>query len=126
MFENPGYSMERYWPDHQWMGILEPSKEGFVFDEGDYLLLDKRGSLFHWATFIPRRLGKASAYLADLRDSNGELLSGKATYRLRVPSKVPARDFWSVIAYSKKTKAFIYNKTGRVGLSSYRIFSLYS
>jgi len=119
MFETPGYSMERYWPDRQWMGILEPSKEGFVFDAGDYLLLDQRGSLFHWATFIPRRLGKASAYLVALRDSNGELLSGKATYRLRVPSKVPARDFWSVIAYSKKTKAFIYDKTGRVGLSSY-------
>jgi len=119
MFETPGYSMERYWPDRQWMAILAPSKQGFVFDAGDYLLLDKRGSLFHWATFVPRRLGKASAYLVDLRDSKGELLSGKATYRLRVPSKVPARDFWSVIAYSKKTKAFIYNKTGRVGLSSY-------
>jgi len=119
MFEHPGYSMERYWPDRQWMGIREPSKKGFVFDQGDYLLLDQRGSLFHWATFVPRRLGKASAYLIGLRDSDGKLLSGKATYHLKVPAKVPARDFWSVIAYSKKTKAFIYSKTGRVGLSSY-------
>ena len=119
MFETPGYSMERYWPDRQWMGLLEPSEEGFVFDEGDILLLDQRGSLFHWVTFIPRRLGKASAYLAVMKDSGGELLSGGASYRLRVPAKVPARDFWSVIAYSKKTKAFIYNDTGRVGLSSY-------
>jgi len=119
MFETPGYSMKRYWPDRQWMGFLEPSKEGYVFDEGDYLLLDNRGSLFHWVTFPPRRLGKASAYLTVLRDADGELLSGRETYRLRVPVKVPARDFWSVIAYSKKTKAFIYNETGRVGLSSY-------
>lgn len=119
MFETPGYSMELYWSDRQWMGILEPSKEGFVFDEGDYLLLDKRGSLYHWVTFIPRRLGKASAYLTVLRDVDGELLSGKATYRLRVPAEVPARDFWSVIAYSKKAKAFIYNENERVGLSSY-------
>jgi hypothetical protein len=119
MFETPGYSMETYWPDRQWMGIREPSKEGFVFDDGDYLLLDERGSLFHWVTFIPRRLGKATAYVAALRDADGELLSGTANYRLRVPAKVPARDFWSVIAYSKKTKAFIYNDTGRVGLSSY-------
>jgi len=119
MFETPGYSMEGYWPDRHWMSIREPSKEGFVFDEGDYLLLDQRGSLYHWVTFVPRRLGKASAYLTALRDSDGELLSGNSTYRLRVPSKVPARDFWSVIAYSKKTKAFIYNDTGRVGLSSY-------
>jgi hypothetical protein len=119
MFETPGYSLELYWPDREWMGILEPSKEGFVFDEGDYLLLDERGSLYHWVTFVPRRLGKASAYLALLRDAGGRLLSGKATYRLRVPAEVPARDFWSVIAYSKKTKAFIYNDEGRVGLSSY-------
>jgi hypothetical protein len=119
MFETPGYSVELYWSDRQWMGIREPSKEGFVFDEGDYLLLDERGSLYHWVTFIPRRLGKASAYLAVLRDTDGELLSGKETYRLRVPAEVPARDFWSVIAYSKKTKAFIYNENGRVGLSSY-------
>jgi hypothetical protein len=119
MFETPGYSMELFWPDRQWMSLVAPSKEGFVFDEGDYLLLDERGSLYHWVTFVPRRLGKASAYLAALRDTDGDMLSGKASYRLRVPSGVPARDFWSVIAYSKKTKAFIYNSIGRVGLSSY-------
>ena len=119
MFETPGYSMDRYWPDRQWMALREPSEEGFVFDEGDYLLLDERGSLFHWVTFVPRRLGKATAYLTVLRDAGGEMLSGQANYRLRVPAEVPARDFWSVIAYSKKTKAFIYNETGRVGLSSY-------
>jgi len=90
-----------------------------VFDEGDHLLLDQRGSLYHWATFVPRRLGKASAYLVALREAGGKLLSGTSTYRLRVPADVPARDFWSVIAYSKKTKAFIDSKTGRVGLSSY-------
>ena len=32
---------------------------------------------------------------------------------------MPVRDFWSVIAYSKKTKAFIYNDANIVGLSSY-------
>ena len=101
------------------MGIREPSKDGFVFDEGDYLLLDERGSLFHWATFIPRQLGKASAYMAALHDANGDLLSGKGNYRINVPANVPARDFWSVIAYSKKTKAFIYNNYDIVGISSY-------
>ena len=119
MFETPGYSMDAYWPDRQWMGLREPSKEGFVFDEGDYLLLDERGSLYHWVTFVPRRLGKATYYLTLLRDADGNLLSGAASYRFRVPAKVPVRDFWSVIAYSKRTKAFIYNDENRVGLSSY-------
>lgn len=119
MFETPGYSTETYWPDRQWQSIREPSAEGFVFDEGDYLLMDNRAAIFHWGTFVPRRLGKASAYLLLLRDANSELLSGKGQYKLSVPSNVPTRDFWSVIAYSKETKAFIYNDHGIVGLSSY-------
>ena len=119
MFETPGYSTEVYWPGTQWLAIRQPSEDGFVYDEGDTLLLDERGSLFHWATFVPRQLGKASAYVLSMRDAKGKLLSGKGVYKLRVPAKVPARDFWSVIAYSKKTKAFIYNDIDRVGLSSY-------
>jgi len=119
MFETPGYSTEVYWKGTQWLGIRQPSKDGFLFDEGDSLLLDERGSLFHWATFVPRQLGKATAYVLAMRDAEGKLLSGDARYKLRIPAKVPARDFWSVIAYSKKTKAFIYNDIDRVGLSSY-------
>jgi hypothetical protein len=41
-----------------------------------------------------------------------------------VPADVPVRDFWSVIAYSKETKAFIYNDADRVGLASYDAPSL--
>ncbi len=124
MFETPGYSHEIYWSDRQWLGVKQPSKEGFVYDEGEYLLLDQRGSLFHWATFIPRHLGKASAYLLGINDANGELLSGKKNYRFNVPANVPARNFWSVIAYGKNTKSFIYNDADKVGLSSYDKSSL--
>lgn len=118
-FQTPGYSLDVYWPGHQWQWPRQPSAEGFVFDEGDYLLLDERGSLFHWATFFPRNLGRATAYVLSMRDSDGALLSGGGRYRLRVPADVPAQDFWSVIAYSMDTKAFIYSDLGRVGLSSY-------
>jgi hypothetical protein len=123
-FETPGYSHEIYWPDRQWLGIKQPSKEGFVYDEGEYLLLDERGSLFHWVTFIPRHLGKASAYVLGMRDADGELLSGKQNYKFKVPADVPAKDFWSGIAYGKTTKSFIYNDADKVGLSSYDKSSL--
>jgi len=124
MFETPSFSTETHWPDRQWLGVRQPSEEGFVFDEGEYLLLDPRGSLFHWATFVPRHLGKATAYVMVLRDEDGDLLSGKGNYRLTVPADVPVRDFWSLIAYSKETKAFIYNDADKVGLSSYDLASL--
>ena len=119
LFETPGYSLERYWPDRNWLGVRRPSEDGFVFDAGDILLLDERASLFHWATFFPKELGAASAYLIGQRDGDGKLMVGDGLYRLRVPADVPAKDFWSLIAYGKETKAFIYSDEERAGLSSY-------
>lgn len=119
-FETPGRAFEPFWPDRQWGAVTPPSESGFVFDEGDEVLLDKRaGGIFYWATFFPKQLGAGTYYLMCLRDQAGELLLGSNTYRLRVPADVPTRDFWSVIVYSKDTKAFIYNDLNRVGLSSY-------
>ena len=66
-----------------------------------------------------RELGAASAYPTALRDSEGDLFVGKKLHRLRVPADTPARDFWSVVAYSMKTKSMIPNPQNRVGLSSY-------
>jgi len=87
-------------------------------------LLDERGSLFHWVTYIPRHLGNATAYVLGIRDANGDLLSGKQNYKFNVPANVPAKNFWSVIAYGKTTKSFIYNDAEKVGLSSYDKASL--
>lgn len=124
LFETPGYSLERYWPDRSWLGVRRPSPEGFVFDAGDFLLLDERASLFHWATFFPKELGAATAYLVGQHDGDGTLMVGDGLYRLRVPADVPARDFWSLIVYGKETKAFIYSDEERVGLSSYDLPSM--
>ena len=119
IFDTPAYSLERYWPNRDWYGLMAPSEDGFVFHDDDTVLLEARGSLFHWVTFLPRRLGKASAYLAEPGECNGEPLQGDAAYRLRVPADVPAMDLWPVIVYSKKTKAFIHSDIDRAGLSSY-------
>lgn len=105
--------------DRQWTEPRPPTEEGFVFDAGDHLLLDHRASVFFWATFFPKQLGRASLYFLAQRDEGGDLLAGDGTYRLHVPADVPVRDFWSVVAYGTDTKAFLYNQLGRVGLSSY-------
>ena len=118
LFTTPGYAWETLWPDRQWMSVMTPSSEGFVFDEGDYLLLDARAAMFSFVTFAPRRLGKASAYIVATRDADGAPLSGDANYKLTVPADVPVRDFWSIIAYAMDTRSFIYNDLDRVGLSS--------
>ena len=118
MFNTPGYAWDTFWPDRQWMGVKLPSSEGFVFDEGEYLLLDARAALFSFVTFAPRRLGAASAYIVATRDADGAPLSGDTDYKLTVPADVPVRDFWSVIVYDFDTRSFIYNDLDRIGLSS--------
>ena len=100
------------------MSVVVPSSEGFVFDEGDYLLLDARGALFSFVTFAPRQLGKASAYIVATSDADGAPLSKDANYKLKVTADVPVRDFWSIIAYDMGTRSFIYNDLNKVGLSS--------
>ena len=44
-------------------------------------------------------------------------MNGKDTYKLNVPADTPAKDFWSVIVYSMKSKGFVED-VDRVGLSS--------
>ena len=53
----------------------------------------------------------------NFKDKKGDLYDGKSVYRLKVPKDVPAKEFWSAIAYSVKTKGFIKG-TKPVGLSS--------
>lgn len=52
-----------------------------------------------------------------MRDNDGNLMNGKDTYKLNVPSDTPARDFWSAIVYSMESKGFVRN-VARVGISS--------
>ena len=118
-FTTPGKMLVRRWPDRQWMDITLTQKQDFTFMVDGRLLVDERAGNFFFATWLPKKFGAATAYPMGLRDSKGDLLSGKHSYRLRVPADVPARDFWSVIAYSMKTKSMIPDPQNRAGLSSY-------
>jgi hypothetical protein len=101
------------------MDINLSQKQDFTFVVDGRLLVDERAGNFLWATWLPKKLGAASAYPTVFRDSQGQLLSGQHSCRFRVSADTPARDFWSVIAYSMKTKSMIPNSQNRVGISSY-------
>ena len=118
-FTTPGKMLAPHWPDRQWMDARLTQKQDFTFVVDGKLLVDERAGNFLWATWLPKKLGAASAYPTALRDGAGKLLSGQNNYQLRVPADTPARDFWSVIVYSMKTKSMIPNPQNRVGLSSY-------
>ena len=90
----------------------------FPYVTEDCLLIDERaGGAYFWITYLPKSLGGGTFYLTGLRTKDGELLNGTDTYRLTVPADTPAKDFWSVIVYSMRTKGFVEG-VDRVGLSS--------
>ena len=107
-----GASGRRYWENRQW-GVfnipMDQAPLGFPFVTEDRLLVDERSYYYFYATAIPKKLGGGTFYLLGVRDSKGELLDGKSTYRLNVPKDTPARDFWSAIVYSMKTSGFVEN-----------------
>lgn len=90
---------------------------GFPFEDGEEILIDKRAASYFYVTFLPNKLGGATFYLTGLRDSDGNMLNGKDTYKLNVPDDVPAKDFWSAIVYNMETKNF-NRHGGRVGAST--------
>lgn len=123
-FVTPGLAMQRYFADSDWQvwKFAEGQPEaGFPYETEDRLLIDERaGGSYFWITYLPKSLGGGTFYLTGLRDGDGNLLNGRDTYRLRVPADTPAKDFWSVIVYSMRTKGFVEG-VDRVGLSSLQL-----
>ena len=112
---------ERWWEDRAW---ALPDKRGvktnFSYVTDALLDVDAR-SLSNFAAFgFPKRVGQGGSivYLVAFRDGRSEPISGEHTYKLHVPANVPAKQYWSVIAYDSLTNAFI-RESPVVGLDSY-------
>ncbi len=120
-FSTEGKGMLAWWRDKKWYiwNFAKGQAElGFPFVTDDVILIDERaGGYSFFVTYLPKKLGGGTFYLNGLRDSDGDLFDGKSTYKLRVPKETPAKDFWSVIVYSMKTKGFVEG-VKRVGISS--------
>jgi hypothetical protein len=123
-FVTPGGGLVPYYGgDNQWMAFNAPAdqaKIGFPFETDGVPLIDLRAKSYFYLTYYPKKLGPASFYITSLRDADGNQLTGKNTYKLNVPKNTPARDFWSAIVYSMKTKGFVRDAK-RVGLSRRQI-----
>lgn len=100
-----------YYEDRRW-------KTGFV--GGDYRWLDGDGRggrnfdartlFFYQATLNTpamalEMVGVGSQYAISEHDASGEFLNGSNAYRLRLPADIPAKDFWSLVAYDPQTRS---------------------
>lgn len=121
------YLIQHYYQDillpycegKQWTNIVPPGtvETGFSFIFPNYLDYDARGALHYAVCTNAKNLGAATFYLGVPKDSEGEWLDGASTYKFTVLAKVPAKDFWSVVAYDAQTARWILNQP-KVGIDS--------
>ncbi len=123
------YMIEQY---HQhlnpWMydgtkwSVLSPPgavETEFSYEFPNYFDYHARGALYYAIISSVKNYGTATFYLDLAETSDGEWLNGSNNYKLVVPPNVPARDFWSVVAYDLETAAWIRDMS-KVGIDSSR------
>jgi hypothetical protein len=104
LFQPPFYE-GRQWALPVSKHLLDGMPNAFA-DPASYPLLD-RAAAFAMAYFSAKHLGAGQFYLMVTRDSRGQPLEGKRTYRLTVPAKAPVNQYWSATAYDRETHALI-------------------
>ncbi|MDB6142507.1 MAG: hypothetical protein JWP80_1551 [Pseudomonas sp.] len=72
--------------------------------------LDARSLFFYQATLntpamVAKIPGVGSQYAYANLDADGNYLDGAKNYRLHIPANVPAKNFWSVVAYDPQTRS---------------------
>lgn len=90
---------------------------GFTYKFPSHYDYHARGCLYYAVITSVKTYGTASYYLDLAEDKNGNWLEGGNNYKLIVPPNVPARNFWSVVAYDLESAAWIRNMP-KVGIAS--------
>jgi hypothetical protein len=72
--------------------------------------LDARIHFFYQATvntpaMALELVGVGSNYAGNTRDKDGNMLLGDKNYKVTLPKDVPAKDFWSLVAYDTQTRS---------------------
>jgi len=52
-------------------------------------------------------VGIGSQYVMATTDSRGRPLEGARTYKIQLPPNIPARDFWSFVAYDNQSRSML-------------------
>lgn len=110
-----------FYPDRHW---VTPFVGGsYQFLDGAARLLDARTMFFYYATGITpamsmARVGSGSAYAGAFKDSKGNYLDGSRTYKITLPSPIPAKDFWSFVVYDNQSRSLLETDQKLAGVDS--------
>jgi hypothetical protein len=97
----------------------------YNFSPGGVLDLDSRTWIFYGGTGVSpammvKTIGTGSQYVVTEHDATGQYLDGAKNYRLHLPPKIPAKDFWSVIVYDPQTRSMLQTDQQYPGSGSQR------
>jgi hypothetical protein len=113
----------RIYPDRRWvnpMADATPDNISGVFDfgwtrkQGGYLDLDASIWFFtNYYSVSPGMLsqtpGVGAKYMIGFTDSAGTALSGARSYRINLPARIPAANFWSLTLYEAENGSGLAN-----------------
>jgi hypothetical protein len=93
-----------------------------VYSQDNYEEVEERAGAWHqivgnFATYTPALPGTGQFAMCNNRDKDSNALIGSHTYRLRVPGKVPVRQFWQIPVYEVATRSMIDTDQKKSALS---------
>ena len=97
--------------DRRWHTFFIGGDYEWLRDEGrGGRHLDARTLFFYVATvntpaMALEMVGAGSQYAGTDKDADGNYFDGSKQYRLRLPANVPAKNFWSIVAYDPQTRS---------------------
>jgi hypothetical protein len=113
--------LQRY-EDRHW---IEIGNTGYPeFQSGNHRVLDGL-SLMGWFATVSSKamvrptLGKGSVYMWTFKSGDGEWLDGGQSYRLHLPTGIPAANFWSAVVYDVWTRSMLANGQLAASKNSY-------
>jgi hypothetical protein len=68
---------------------------------------------------VERHVGTGSQYLWTPRDASGAFIDGRKRYRLHIPPHIPAKNFWSVVAYDADSRSILRSGQPFPSVSTY-------
>jgi hypothetical protein len=95
-----------------------------TWDTQGYVNTDRRAAFAYIAigmspAMVEKHVGAGSQYLWTPRAADGAFLDGARTYRLRLPPRIPAKHFWSVVAYDADSRSLLRSEQPFPSVSSY-------
>ncbi|HVT89167.1 MAG TPA: DUF1254 domain-containing protein [Tepidisphaeraceae bacterium] len=110
-----------YYDDKQWQYVGDVP---YTWMANGILQVDRRAYAYYMAVgsspaMMAKNVGVGSYYLWTYKDAKGQFLQGENTYKLHIPTNVPAGLFWSVVVYDALSRSELRNGEPFPSLSTY-------